>query len=107
MDREVIISAETSNDGKSVYLYFNEDIGYYTAYGISAFFVSHLVNPVISYSPACGLPVALISKYQIQELRRSLLKREHIEHHYYNFALKRVIGRTGYGSWAEKIKSSL
>lgn len=104
MDRELIRTAESANDGKSVYLYFNEEVGFYTAFGFSAFFVSHLVDPLISYSPAMELPVILIDKYQILELRRSLKKLEHIEHQYYRFELKRIIGQAGYAAWLERAK---
>lgn len=107
MDKELIRGAESANDGKSVFLFFNEEVGYYTAFGISAFLVSHIVDPVISYSPAVELPVALINKYQILELRRSLKKREHVEHHYYNFELRRNIGRAGYDAWVDKAKDLL
>lgn len=107
MDKEQILAAEASNDGKSVYLYFNEDVGFYTAYGLSAFFVCHLVDPIRSFSTSLGLPCVLINGYQIQELRRSLSKREHIVHRYYSFELKRSIGQSGYEAWAEKAKPSL
>lgn len=107
MDKDIIISTESANDGKSVYLYFNDEVGFYSAYGLSAFFVSHLVDPVISYSAGLGLPVVLINRCQIMELRRSLSKKEHIEHKFYHFTLKRMIGKTGYDAWVEKSKSSL
>lgn len=107
MDKDLIISTEASNDGKTVYLYFNDEVGFYSAYGLSAFFVSHLVDPVISYSAGLDMPVALLNRCQIMELRRSLNKREHVEHKYYDFVLKRMIGKTGYDSWAEKAKSTL
>lgn len=103
MDKERIISSESSNDGKTVFLYFNDEVGYYTAFGLSAFFVSHLVDPIVSYSKALNMPVVLIGKSQVLELRRSLNKSEHIEHSYYRFTLKRSIGTTGYDAWAKKV----
>lgn len=99
MDIDRIILNEKENDGQTIYLYFNDDIGMYTAYGPSAFFLCHVIDPVVSYSRNFNLPVALINKNQVLELRQSLKIEEHERQSYYRFLAKRVIGLSGYEKW--------
>lgn len=104
MDTETITLNECVNDGKTIYLYFNEAVGFYTAYGFSAFLVSHIVDPVCSFSTELQMPVALINSAQIFELRRSLIKLSHTEHTYYKFGLRTAIGIDGYDKWTNSLK---
>lgn len=104
MDIQTIIQNEEQNDGSSVFLYYNDEVGFYTAYGFSAFLVSHIVDPVCSYSPCLQMPVALVSKPEILELRRSLKKVKHVEKSFYQFELRKAVGKTGYTRWANSLK---
>ena len=38
MNQEIIIANEVQNDGKTIHLYFNPEVGFYLAFGFSAFF---------------------------------------------------------------------
>ena len=105
MDIEKIKRNEEENDWKTVFLYYNNEIGFYTAYGISAFLVSHVVEPVCSFAPDLMLPVALVNKEEILELRQTLNKLQHTEKTFYQFALKRPMGGTqGYTRWVDSLK---
>ncbi|MBR4793285.1 MAG: hypothetical protein IK038_06415 [Bacteroidaceae bacterium] len=105
MEKERITQNEENNDGGTVHLYYNEDIGYYTAYGLSAFLITHVVEPVCSFSPSLQLPVVLVDKNQILELRRSLIKIKHEEKKYYQFNLKNSVGKSGYARWIKNLKN--
>lgn len=104
MNTEAIIFNECYNDGKTIYLYFNNEVGFYIAYGYSAFFVAHVVEPVCSFSVELQMPVALLNASQILELRRSLIKLEHTEKTFYKFQLKTPFGTDGYAKWTNSLK---
>lgn len=104
MDKDLITKNEEQNDGSTVFLYYNDEIGFYTAYGYSAFLVSHVVEPVCSYSTSFEMPVVLVDKIQILELRRSLKKIKHVEKSFYQFGLKTAVGKTGYARWIKSMK---
>ena len=105
MDKEKILLQEKANDGQSVYLYYNEMIGLYVAYGLSAYFTTLVTDPFMSFSEEMQLPVALLRRSHILYLRQSLVKLEHIQHEYYKFRTRNPIGDAGYAKWAEKIKT--
>jgi len=103
MDKETILQNEEQNDGSTVFLYYNDEVGFYTAYGFSAFLVSHVVEPVCSFSPSLQLPVVLVDKSQIMELRRSLKKIKHTVQSFYQFGLRTPVGKNGYARWAKSL----
>lgn len=104
MDKDLITLNEEKNDGSTIFLYFNDEIGFYTAYGYSAFLVSHVVDPVCSYSTGLEMPVAMVNKSEILELRRSLKKVQHVEHSFYQFGLRTPVGKSGYARWIKSLK---
>jgi hypothetical protein len=104
MDINKIAENEEHNDGKTIFLYYNNEVGFYTAYGTSAFLVSHVVDPISSFSKDLQLPVVLINPEQILELRHSLNKLQHTEKTFYEFTLKRPFGTQGYARWANSLK---
>lgn len=105
MDINAITLNECANDGKTIYLYFNNAVGFYTAYGFSAFLVAHVVDPICSFSTEMQMPVALVNHEQIHELRRSLNKLSHMEQTFYKFALRTAIGIDGYAKWTNALKN--
>lgn len=60
MNIEKIILQEAENDGQTVNIYYDEMIGKYVAYGLSAFYLTMVVNPILSYSDKLGMPVAIL-----------------------------------------------
>lgn len=100
MDKELIIANEASNDGQTMHLYFNTEIGLYTAYGMSAFLASHIVEGYLTaFSEEYNLPVLFLGRTHIDALRRDTIKDLHQEHIYYKFTLKRPLGTKGYEKW--------
>ncbi len=100
MDKELITKNEVDNDGKTVHLYFNTEIGLYVAFGFSAFFAAHIVDVITAYSEDMHMPVALMRKSDVAELRLSTVKRQHDYHEYYNLELKQEIPLDDYQRWA-------
>ena len=107
MENEEISLNEEQNDGKTIRLYFNNMVGFYVAYGKSAFYVTHVTNPVLSYSREMQMPVALVSKGQIFELRQACRKVEHTVQTYYRFETRSYIGSNGYRDWADRLQQSV
>lgn len=104
MDRDGITLREVTNDGQSIYLYYDAMAGVYTAYGLSAYYTTLVTDPNTSYSDEMQMPVVLLSRRHILCLRQSLQLVEHQQKLYYCFKLKTVVGEAGYAKWAGKLR---
>ena len=102
--REDITLNEVQNDGKTIHLYFNPEIGLYVAYGFSAFFAAHIVDVIAAYSEDLQMPVALMRKPDVSELRLSTVKHQHDYHQYYKLELKRELPLDDYARWVDSVK---
>lgn len=102
MDKELIAQQEAANDGQTINLYFDDMVGLYVAYGLSAYYADMVTNPILSFSSALGEPVALLGRGNILYLRQSLTKVEHTQKTYYQFQMRTKIGDAGYNRWKEK-----
>lgn len=100
-DKNIILEKETANDGQSVFLFYDERYGMYTAFGWSAFYSTMVIDPILSYSDELQMPVALIPRDLIRSLSQSLTKVEHEVKSYYVFILKRKVGSAGYQKWVK------
>lgn len=105
MDKEKILQQEEANDGQTVFLFYDEMIGLFVAYGMSAYYTTLVTDPYLSFSDVLQLPVALLSRNHILYLRQSLVKLEHTPHVFYKFRTRMPIGDAGYKKWAPKIKA--
>ena len=103
MDKDLILKQEAENDGKSVYLYFDAMTGMYLAFGLSAYYATLVAEPYVSYSTEMQLPVVLLRRFHIQQLRQSMKMVEHTTKKYYQFEMKQTLGDAGYEKWASKI----
>ena len=103
MNKNQILKQEQSNDGKSVYLYYDRFAGLYLAFGLSAYYATMAAEPKVSYSVELQMPVALLSRYNVLQLRQGLTKVEHKVKEYYKFTMKRYVGNEGYERWKEEI----
>lgn len=101
-EKDIILEKETANDGQSVYLFYDERYGLYTAFGWSAFYSTMVIDPILSYSDELQMPVALIPRDLIRSLRQSLTKVEHEVKKHYVFRLKNKIGSVGYQKWVKE-----
>lgn len=104
MDKDTITLNEVRNDGKTIHLYFNTEVGLYVAYGFSAFFAAHIVNVITAFSEDLMMPVALMRKQDVSELRMSTIKHEHQYHVYYQLELKHKLSLTDYSRWSNSVK---
>lgn len=104
MDKDIITMREVQNEGKTIHLYFNTEVGLYVAYGFSAFFASHIVDVITAFSEDLQMPVALMRKPDVSELRMSCIKHEHDYHTYYNLELKKELPLDDYTRWANSTK---
>ena len=104
IDNELITKNEIQNDGKTIHLYFRPDVGLYVAYGFSAFFASHIVDVITAFSEGVHMPVALMRKPDVSELRLSTVKHQHDYHEYYKLELKHAIPLDDYTRWANSTK---
>ena len=104
MDKEKIREQELVNDGQSVFLFYDEDEGCYKAYGWSAYYADMIANGVLYYSYSLQMPIMVLSKRAIQDLRYNMTVVEHRPHEFYRFKTKVKIGDAGYERWMESIK---
>ncbi len=103
MELDKITLHEAGNDGKTIYLYYDELAGLYLAFGLSAYYTTMVAEPYMSYSEELQMPVALLRRTHVLALRQGLRKLEHEVKKFYRFELKQTIGEEGYGKWARKI----
>ena len=103
MDKTKILQLEAANDGQTVYLFYDEMAGLYLAFGLSAYYVTMVTNPFMSYSDVMDMPVALLKRSHILLLRQALTKVEHVQNSYYVFRIRQKIGDAGYKAWEHKL----
>lgn len=99
---EEIKQLEAANDGQTIHLFYDEMIGLYLAYGLSAYYTTMVLTPNISFSNALMMPVALLSREDILYMRQSLTKVEHQPKSYYRFRLRTKVGEAGYRRWCKE-----
>ena len=102
MNKDIIKEQEQSNDGQSIFLYYDAMAGVYLAFGLSAYYTTMVAEPYMSYSEDMQMPVALLRRQHINIMRQSLQKNEHTVKSFYRFRLKNQVGSAGYEKWAEK-----
>ena len=103
MDKNKIALQEKENDGQSVFLYYDTMTGVYLAYGLSAYYTTMVTDPYMSYSEEMKMPVALLRRNHVNDLRQTLKKLEHTKRSYYRFQLRLPIGKVRYDIWAQKV----
>ena len=103
MDLELVKQLETANDGQSIHLFFDETVGVYLAFGLSAYYSTMVVTPYLSFSKALQTPVALLRKGHINALRQSMTKLEHTPSSYYLFSMRQKVGNAGYEKWMSQV----
>ena len=103
----MIKQLETENDGQTIHLFYDEMVGVYLAFGLSAYYTTMVVEPFISYSNALEMPVALLDRLQIKFLRQSMTKVEHQQKSYYRFQLRTKVGDAGYKRWMNETFKAL
>ena len=103
MDKEVISRQEEANDGQTVFLYYDTMAGVYLAYGLSAYYTTLVTDPYMSYSEEMEMPVALLRRNHVNDLRQGMTKVEHTAKSFYRFRLTYPLGKEGYDKWAQKI----
>lgn len=99
---EEIKQLETANDGQTIHLFYDDMLGVYLAYGLSAYYTTMILNPIISFSDALKMPVVLLDRLQIKFLRQSVTKLEHKPKSYYRFLLRSKVGTAGYKRWCKE-----
>ena len=104
MNKDLITKNEVENDGKTIHLYFNSEVGLYVAYGFSAFFAAHIVDVITAFSEDLQMPVALMRKSNVSELRLSTIKYQHDYHRYYKLGLKHEFALNDYVRWTNSVK---
>jgi len=110
MRQEIIVQRNQCrkiNDGQTIHLFYDEMVGVYLAFGLSAYYSTKVVEPFMSFSNAMEMPVALLDRFQIKVLRQSLTKVEHQQKSYYRFRLRTKVGDAGYKRWMKETFKAL
>ena len=103
LDKNTIALQENGNDGQSVFLYYDAMAGVYLAYGLSAYYTTMVTDPYMSYSEEMQMPVALLRRNHINDLRQSLKKVEHTMKSFYRFELRQKVGKEGFERWMQGV----
>ena len=102
IEKNIIIEKESVNDGQTIHLFYDDMVGMYLAFGLSAYYSTMVVEPFLSYSDAMNMPVAMLDRLQIKFLRQSMTKLEHQQKTYYRFRLRSKVGNAGYERWMKQ-----
>ena len=102
MDIEFVRQQEAANNGQTVHLFYDETVGMYLAFGLSAYYSTMVATPFVSFSDLLQLPVALLEKDHVKMLRQSMVKEEHRPQAYYRFRLRSKVGTAGYERWCKE-----
>lgn len=102
MNKELIAQQEAANDGRSIFLFFDHMTGVYLAFGLSAYYVTMVIEPYLSFSDEMQMPVVLLRKEHILWLRQGLHKIEHKPKEFYRFEMKEYVGKDGYDRWMKR-----
>ena len=105
MNKDECLKKEATNDGQSVFLFFDEFYDLYVAFGLSSYYSTMVVEPYLTYSESLNLPIAFFDKSQIRFMRQSLNKIEHTPGHSYEFRTRIPIGKAGYDKWKNEVKA--
>ena len=105
IDKEIITKNEAENDGKTIYLYFDDIAGMYMAFGLSAYYSTMVTDPYMSFSDALQMPVALLRREHVLYLRQGLKIQEHTIRTFYRFTMRENVGRAGYERWASGVQT--
>jgi len=100
MDIEKITLNEVKNDGGMVHLYFDRFVGFWVAYGYSAFLATHIVDGVISYSDELQMPLVLIGEEDRRALEENMESVGKITGEYLCMRMERPMRMDGYAKWA-------
>lgn len=104
MNKEMITLHEIGNDGRTIYLYYDDMAGLYLAFGLSAYYTTMVTEPYMSYSDDMQMPVALLRREHILMLRQGLEKVSHEVRRSYCFHMRSIVGEAGYDRWAQKVR---
>lgn len=103
MEKEKILYTESTNDGQSIFLFYDQMVGVYVAYGLSAYYVTMVTEPYLSYSEEMSMPVALLSKGHLKYMRGgNLTMLQHIPKTFYHFQMRYHVGDAGYVKWLKR-----
>lgn len=105
MNKDECLKIESTNDGQSIFLFFDEFYDLYVAFGLSAYYATMVVDPYLTYSGSIDMPIAFFDKTLIRFLRQSLTKVEHTQGHSYEFRTRIPIGKAGYEKWKNEVKA--
>lgn len=104
MNKELISLREAANDGQTVYLYYNTDDQCYEAFGLSAYYADHVASPELSYSDELQMPVAVLNKADVLDLRQSMEIVEHEAFRYYRLRARGFMGCEGYEAFSRSLR---
>lgn len=105
MNKDECLKKESSNDGQSIFLFFDEFYDLYVAFGLSAYYSTMVVEPYLTYSESLNLPIAFFNKGNVRIMRQSLKTVEHLSGCSYEFRTRIPIGKDGYDKWKNEVKA--
>ena len=104
MHTDRILLQELTNDGQSVFLHYDAMTGLYMAFGYSAYYADMAASPILAYSDEMQMPVAILRRKDVLDIRQSMTLVNHIPRESYHFHTKQPIGDAGYERWANRCK---
>ena len=109
MNKDKIKMNEVVNDGRSIYMYFDEKAGRYVAYGASAYYLTKLLDADVlltDYSIEIQLPtVSITGKYL--EILKKQFHVVSLHNGYVHLRQEKAFYEEDYSEWAEILRASI
>ncbi len=101
---------ETQNDGSVIHLYYNPQVGVWTAYGLSAYGLrlfgkTHRQDNPRGFSEDMQMPCTIADKFTIDKLFRVIGTELRRDESYLQFKLKHRVNPDAYTKWTNKLKN--
>ncbi len=106
MMKDRIREMESANDEQTIHLYYDEKLGQYVAFGLSAYYTTIVSDPDAVYSDELDMPMVRLKEQEVQALRHIMIVIEHEQKAYYRLKLHNKVGRRWYHTWIDAIIKS-
>ncbi len=104
MTKTKIQELEFSNDEQTIHLFYDDSLGQYVAFGLSAYYTTLVADPHAVYTKDMDMPMVTLKEKEIQKLCHEMNVVEHEKNCYYRFQLKNKVGRRWYQTWMNSVK---
>ncbi len=104
MIKDRIQRMESSNDEQTINLFYDETLGQYVAFGLSAYYTTLVTDPYAVYSEEMDMPMVRLEAQDIKAISQKMKLIKHEAKTYYKFQLQNRVGQRWYHTSVDAVK---